>query len=155
NDSTAVNVLSGTDLAFQYAPSTSAITNGNLFFVALSQDGRFLYAGGRVDESGWSMIVCWDSAGRGAEQRRRSATDTIMGLRPLAQGRLAFAAQDPVFGVLSGQGTKVLERRGVLLDHRGNHDKLRLSRDGRIVEFGYNTLDPQGAWQRRLARFDL
>src|SRR5256885_1274547 len=76
NDSTAVNVLSGQDLTFQYAAATSAMTTGDLLTVAWSHDGRFLYAGGRFsDESGWSPIVRWGNAGRGAAQRWRAATN--------------------------------------------------------------------------------
>src|SRR5262249_1976125 len=55
-DSTAVNVLSGEDLSFRYAPDTSELDryvsqrapeSSNLFTVAWSLDGSRLYAAGR------------------------------------------------------------------------------------------------------------
>src|SRR3974377_333079 len=49
-DSTTMNVLSGSDLSFLYAPDTARANNGNLGKVAWSADGRVLYAGGRVSD---------------------------------------------------------------------------------------------------------
>jgi WD40 repeat protein len=90
HDSTAVNVLS----SFLYAPVTQGVNNGNLFIVAWSQDGQWLYAGGLYydDKSGSFPILKWPQAGRGDYTAWPSATNTIMGLRALAQSRLSLCS---------------------------------------------------------------
>jgi len=156
NDTTAVNVLSGDDLGFRYAPDTTGVDNGTLSKVAWSRDGRFLYAGGRYDDAeGWNMLFRWAEAGRGPAVQWQAATDTLMELVPLADGGLAYGAADPAFGMFDAQGRKQLERRSEILDHRGNENKLRLSAAGSVVEFSFDTLTAAGTWQRRTARFEL
>jgi WD40 repeat protein len=155
-DSTAVNVLSGKDLSFLYAPTTQGVDHGNLATVAWSQDGQWLYAGGSYqDKSGSLPILKWPQAGRGDYMAWPVSTDMIGSLRALAHGRLVFGAADPVFGILDRTGRKLLEQGPGIVDHRGNQDKLRVSPDGRLVQFSFDTLTPQGTWQQRLARWDL
>jgi WD40 repeat protein len=156
NDSTAVNVLSGADLSYRFSPDTAEADKYNLSSIAWSIDGRFLYAAGRYrDAASWHPILVWSNGGRGPAQRWRAATGTVMDLKPLAGGRLAFGAADPAFGVFDAGGRKQPERRGEILDLRGNHQKLRLSSDGSMVEFGFLTLTAEGNWSQRRARFEL
>jgi WD40 repeat protein len=90
-DSAAVNLLSGDDLHFLYAPDTPGVSNGDLSKAAWSADGRYLYAAGRYDDaSGWNPVLRWNLERRGAAQAFRVSTDTVMDLRPLKDGRLAF-----------------------------------------------------------------
>ena len=56
--------------------------------------------------------------------------------------------------MLDSSGGVVWQHTPEILDHRDNLDKLRLSRDGTIVEFGFDVFSPQGDRVRRLARFD-
>jgi WD40 repeat protein len=159
HDSTAVNVLSSQDLSFLYAPATQGVDNGDLPTVAWSQDGQWLYAGGRYqDKSGSLPILKWPQAGQGDYTAWPAATmDGIIGLRALAQGRLVFAARDPAFGILDRTGRKLLEQGPGIVDHhhRGNQDKFRVSPDGLLVQFDFDTLTPQGNWQQRLAQLNL
>ena len=155
-DSTAVNVLSGEDLSLRFAPGTAGVDNGYLSSVAWSLDGRFLYAaGGYRDTANWRPILVWSDGGRGPAQHWPAATNTIMDLKALAGGRLAFGAADPAFGVLDDGGRKQPERRGEVLDLRDNAQKLRLSPDGSVVEFGFGTLTAEDNWSQRQARFDI
>lgn len=143
-------------MSLLYTPDTHLADNGNLNAVAWSEDGNRLYASGRYDDgSGWHPLLRWNDAGHGTAERFRVATNTLTDLRPLADGRLAFGAQDPVFGVLNRDGGKLWEHRGDILDFRGREDELRLSSDGGVVRFGFNTLQPDGAFRHRTARFDL
>ena len=93
-DSTKVNILSGDDLRFVYAPDTNQVDNGSLNSIAWSADGSRLYAAGRFNlpKSDINAIVVWPQAGRGTPQFWPASTSTIMDLRPLADGRLVFAA---------------------------------------------------------------
>ncbi len=155
-DSTAVNVLSGDDLSFTFAPDTAGVDNGSLAMVAWSRDGRHLHAGGRYDDgSGLNPIISWGESGRGAARHWRAGYNTLMDLEPLADGGLAFGAQDPVCGVLDSRGRALWRSRDAILDLRHNEGRLRLSHDGTILEFGFVTVTEGGQRRRRLARIEL
>ena len=156
-DTTAVNVLAGEDLSFRYAPDTSSVANGNLI------SGRLVPR--------WSAALCrwalWRQLrnpshpavvpGRARARSRgcRPRPNTIMDLRALADGRLVFGAADPAFGVFDAMGAKTLTRGPVQVDYRGRHADLRLSHDGSVVEFAYDTLTPENRWTRHSARVHL
>ncbi len=155
-DTTAVNVLDSTDLTLRYAPDTTGVDNGDLSTVAWSRDGQRLYAGGRyVQGEGIVPILQWSQAGRGPLTRLPTATDTLMDLRPLADGRLVFGAQDPVLGVLARTEARLWTQGPATVDYRGLHSALRVSQDGRVVEFGFDVLQPEQRWHPRSARLHL
>jgi len=154
DDSTAVNVLSGLDLTFLYAPDSSQISNGNLASVAWSSDGKFLYGGGAYRTSDVRSVVRWSDSGRSTVSLWPAAHNTMMDLRALSTGHLLFASGDPTIGMLDSSGSMIWQHTPEILDHRSNLDQLQLSRDGSIVEFGFKVLSPQGDWIRRVARFD-
>jgi WD40 repeat protein len=136
-DSTKVNILSGNDLRFLYEPDTSQVNNGNLFSVAWSTDGSRLYAAGRFEQYGLSPIVVWPKAGRGTPQFRPASTDTIVDLRPLANGGLVFGSTHPAWGVLSAEGQILSLQDSPIADFRASLDSLRLSANGQQVRFSY------------------
>ncbi|MBZ5726889.1 MAG: caspase family protein [Acidobacteriia bacterium] len=154
DDSMAVNVLSGQDLTFLYAVDTDQVHDGGLSSVAWSSDGKFLYAAGRYSLDRTFPVLRWSDSGRGTASVWSAAHNTIMDLQALSGGRLLFGSQDPAIGMLDSSGRMVWQHTPEEVDHRGNRDKLRLSRDGSIVAFGFDVLSPQGDWIRRVARFD-
>jgi hypothetical protein len=135
-DSPAVNLLSGTDLKFLSAPITKDVNN-DLSKIAWSFDGSQLYAGGRADDkNGKKFIRRWSQGGLGSAKDFPVADDTIMDLAPLPDGRLAFGAADPAWGVLDAAG-RVQPRRGPdQADLRANESGFRLAPDGGRVRFG-------------------
>ena len=145
---------------FKFALQVSAwwAGNGDLSSVTWSSVGDFLYVGGRhQDRSEGFPIIRWSNGGKGglAESFRVSANN-VSDLRPLPDGRLAFGADDPAFGVLNRDGSKQWEHRPVTLDLRGSSlDKLRVSQDGSLVEFSFNADDPTGSRQQHRVFFDL
>ena len=158
-DSTAVAVVSGTDLSPLFAADTTAVEGGNLITLAWSADGRRLLAAGRgFTEEGLKAIRYWDQQGRGPLQTLplSAITDTVMDLQPLGDGRLVVAAADPAWAVLDGAGRPRAGQGPPILDHRGNFDAFRLSPPGAAdgLEFQQKTWR-NGRWHRRLARFDL
>jgi WD40 repeat protein len=139
-DSTQVNVLSGDDLSFLYAPQqATGKSYGSHSSVAWSDDGRFLYAGGRrTDQQGNEPIRRWENGGQGTEKDLLpEAGDKIMDLRPLLGGGVAFGTSDPAFGTFDAEGHRNLFQGASTADYRGNKEELRISTDGKIVRFSY------------------
>ena len=133
SDTTAVNVLSGTDLSFRYAPDSKGVENGALSQVAWSRDGKRLYAAGRYnDAAGIHPVLQWSQAGRGPVTALPAATNTIMDLRALANGRLVFGAADPAFGVFGANGSSILSQGPVIGDYRDR--RMASPADGRDIQ---------------------
>jgi WD40 repeat protein len=101
DDSTAVNLLSGKDLGFLHAADISGVDGANILVVGWSADGRYLFAGG---EGNGNKIRRWENADSGRHIDLKAAHNTVMGLLPLKNGGVLFAAQDPAFGIIDAQG---------------------------------------------------
>ena len=163
-DSTAVALLDGSSLQPLAPADTSAITNGNLGRVAWSADGRRLLAAGRYDQGdGSTPLVVWPAAGGAPQRLPLGMTNTVMDLRPLADGRLVYAGGGPVWGVLDPQLRRTAVFAGPpVLDHRSEQgsptsagfQSFRLAADGRWLEFRAVGRSAQGP-TARLVRFDL
>ena len=87
------------------APDIGGIDNGNLPSVAWSADGATLFAAGRYYENGGSPVIAWDDGGGGARRTLPAGLNTVMSLKPLPNGDLLVASQDPWLGVLRPDGT--------------------------------------------------
>ena len=165
-DSTAVALFDGTSLEPLAPADTSSITNGNLLNVAWSADGRRLLAAGQYDQGDGisSVLVVWPAGGGAPQRLPLGMTNTVMDLRPLADGRLVFAGADPAWGVLDPQlrrtavfaGPPVLDHRSnaASSDSRAGYKAFRLAADGRWLEFRAVAHSAQGP-TARLVRFDL
>ncbi|WP_089727260.1 caspase family protein [Candidatus Thiosymbion oneisti] len=149
HDTTAVDVLSATDLGFLYRPDTSGVGNGNLMSVAWSQDGLYLYAGGRYNRDGNYFILRWNRAGRGGVTELPAAKNTLMDLRHLSDGGLVFGTFDPAWGLLDARGQQRIFKPPEIADFRGDLDNFLVTHDGSSVQFGYEP------WGKRPARFSL
>jgi hypothetical protein len=68
---------------------------------------------------------------------------------------LAFGGADPRVGVFDSDGQVLWQHAPEILDYWVDVDKLRLSRDGSVAEFGFKTLTAHRTWKLRLARFSL
>ncbi|MDD4930147.1 MAG: caspase family protein [Gallionella sp.] len=138
-DTSEVNVLDAGDLSLAYAPDTRG-ANKNLGRVAWSQDGETLYAAGRSDHDNQQYIRRWTSAGKGAATDDPVVRNTISGLIALPGNRLAFASQDPAWGVTGKTGQHTLFHPPVVADFRDGQRAFTLSDDGMRVRYGYQTL---------------
>ncbi|WP_089725708.1 WD40 repeat domain-containing protein [Candidatus Thiosymbion oneisti] len=155
HDSTAVDVLSGTDLSLRYSPDTSDMDKGDLSTVAWSRNGRTLFAAGRYQDDHGLPLVSWPEAGRGSARIRPIAKDAVMDLVSLADGRLVFGAQDPAWGLLDAVGRRIRGQGPTIADFRTPSDKLRLSDDGRVVEVDFDVLGTHQKWKKHVLRLDL
>jgi WD40 repeat protein len=137
----AVAVLQADTLQPAYVPSVAGIDNGSLNALAWSHDGRELLAGGtwkRAD--GLHGLRTWADRGRGAALDASVASDSIVALRGLADGRTVYASADSAWGWQT-RGAAQPDRARLqtvasgLVDFRGNRDQFRLARDGSAVAF--------------------
>ncbi len=137
-DSAAVNVLSGKDLGFLYAPDTAGVNTDSLTAVAWSRDGRRLYAAGTYqDEHGRKQVRIWENGGRGLYHDIPISDNPVFDLKALSDGGLAFGSNDPVIGVLSASGTQEWATETVIADYRNIGQYFQVSDDGRVVRFAY------------------
>lgn len=139
-DTPAVNVLHAADLSFDYAPDTAGV-NANLGRVAWSQQGDFLYAGGKAQKlfDGFTQqyIRRWPTHGNGAFSDWPVAGSTLMDLVPLSGGRLLFGSGGPSWGIVNEQGQRTLKHAPVGADFSSLLSGFTLSSDGAQVRFVY------------------
>ncbi|HYW44788.1 MAG TPA: caspase family protein [Bryobacteraceae bacterium] len=131
NDLAALDVLSGQDLGFQYKVQTPP-DGYNLAAALWSADGGTLCATGR--RSGEvDSVLCWSDAGKGKQQSFPAAGDTILDIRALRGGAIAFCSSDGTVGVLDRNG---IAKWGTPdeLEYRGEPAFPRLSPDGNDIE---------------------
>ena len=151
DDSAQVDVLASENLTRAYAADTSDVSDRNLMIVTWSRDGRFLYAAGmyEVESPNHSMLRRWDAGGQGVFVEWPVATNTLMGLRSLANGMVALGAQDPLVAVFDAGGRVHWQQRGTIADFREQVGTrgVRASRTGDVVQFGFQL------WGTRPARF--
>ncbi|KHD07258.2 hypothetical protein PN36_24860 [Candidatus Thiomargarita nelsonii] len=137
-DSTQINVLSSKDLILLYSPSTPDINNASLDNLAWSQDGNWLYAGGRYNSKGKVHILRWSQAGQGRYTVWPASSNAIMGIHALRKGRIVFGSAEPYFGIFDANGQKIRARHVDIADFRAIYDgHFLISKDGSIVQFGY------------------
>jgi WD40 repeat protein len=94
-DSTRVDVLRADTLALDFSPDTTGADNGNLENVAWSRDDSALFAGGKWSIAGALPSRRWSNGGHGPYNDLPGPTSTIMNLRALPDGGIAFGARDP------------------------------------------------------------
>ena len=92
--------------------------------------------------AGGVPVRIWSDGGRGGYEEIALGQDTIMALRPLADGRLAFGAQDPTLGVLSADGQILWRQDPAQADFRGQEDVLAVGRQRRTHQISVSELDP-------------
>lgn len=155
HETTAVDVLDGATLEPQFAADTTGVDNGDLSKVAWSAAGETLFAAGSWHPTGHDPLLrCWSEGGRGASADRPLSLNTIMGLRPLPDGRLAFAGADPRLGVLDPDGQQAWGVGPSTADFRDGI--LLVSIDGGRIVFPDQRWDEgKRSWDRQLMRFSL
>ncbi len=137
SDSTAVNVLSGNDLSFLFAPDTKDVDNGNLASVAWSKDGNKLAAGGRYHKNVDHPIRIWTNSGRGSYRETIVSEDTIMDLQSLQSGGIIFGTGEPGWGIVDASGTRTKSVTSQITVFRGMLSNFTVSGDGAEFGFGY------------------
>jgi WD40 repeat protein len=148
-DAPAVDLLDGQSLAPLPGPNVDGLSNGFLSEVTWSRDGRTLYAGGLHWEGSTQPVLAWTDAGRGARRVLPAASNTVAGLAAMPNGQLLVATGDPFLELLEPDGRPRWAHSSPKADFRNQRDRLAVSADGTIVDFGF---EPRG---KSPLRFDL
>lgn len=149
DDTANISVLSAQDLSQLYSPDMSGADNRAMPKVAWSADGRFLFAGGYVEkqfDGAWKRVIRrWSESGRGSYSDTAAATSNIVDIIPLTDGRIAYCAGGPAFGLLDQTGKQSLFVPSVIADYRDSWEKFLISNNGAKVSFGYEPLGKSAA----------
>ena len=138
----AVDILDGTTLerVGGHSPKkVQVITIVGLSRVAWSRDGQTLFAVGAViDAQDRSLLFAWDRGGLGDERRMTyCAATTATGVDALPDGRIFVASMEPCLGLMDARGEPIWTVTSPILELSGLADEMRVSKDGKVVDFGY------------------
>jgi WD40 repeat protein len=135
-DAPVIAVVSGRDLSLLHSPGTESIRDQvNFTTVVWSSDGQYLYAGGDFKGSGLNPLYRWPGAGRGQPERMPLMRNRITEIQQMADGRIAFAAEDPGLGIVAPDGTIAAFRGPEIVNFSGARTAVRVSRDGAVIEY--------------------
>jgi len=150
--SARVDVLSAENLELCFSAMTNDITNGDLFAVAWSEDGKYLYAAGTYEVAKKIMIRRWYDGGHGDfTDFKTDFSGTVMDLKSLSNGRMAVGTGDPFIAVLSTDMQPIWKHTAEFANFSGQvgENGIRLSKRGDTVQFHYEFGD------KRPVRFSL
>ncbi|MEO1258084.1 MAG: caspase family protein [Bacteroidota bacterium] len=155
NDVATIKVLNGRTLSTLYEPDVSEANSVSerLNKVCFSYDGKKLFAGGFLDRfnagSYWYQIRVWEDAGRGNFNDYNGGNSTIMDIKPLKDGSIAFCSHNPDLGILSATtgSQKIFKYSDKNRYGSGSKSHFKLSEDGYTV-----SIKP---YQKKALTFDL
>lgn len=143
-DRLRVEILHASDLRTILTPDVSGLAGEGLPAVAWASDGRggvqllaagYARAARALPGAAQFVIRRWGDFGLGAAQDIPAARDAIAHLLPLPGGGVAFAAADPGWGRLAGDGTLAQPPAPPGGDFRNTGGGLAVSEDGQRVRF--------------------
>ena len=143
NGAVAVDVLDAATLARVggHKPTDLQTPDAGSTKVAWSPDGGTLFAAGIVmDARARRFLLAWDRGGLGAERRMTyCAQDTATDVSALPDGRILMASLAPCLGVIDAHSAPIWTVEPRVLDFRYETDRLKVSPDGEVIDFGGST----------------
>lgn len=141
-DVAAVDILDGETLnrVGGHMPIDAARNPDGFDKVAWSRDGRTLFAAGAIqDAQGRDLLFAWDRSGLGDERRMTyCASNTATDIDVLPDGDILMAAlTTSCLGLMDASGKPIWTVASPTLDFRDQTDVMRVSEDGKVVDFGY------------------
>jgi hypothetical protein len=138
-----VEIVSARTLAPVLAPDTTGLSGEGLLAVAWTADGHGgvqLLAGGYAHAAGGYVIRRWGDFGLGASTDIPAARDTIRDIVALPGAGAVYAAEDPGWGRMDGDGHISIRPTAPIADLRPSREKrLAVSADGGAIEFATGT----------------
>jgi WD40 repeat protein len=107
----------------------------NLSNLAWSVDGELLYAAGERAGEGPNSLYRWSARGHGPMERFDMPAQRVSDLQALADGGVAYAAEDPRIGIITSSGRLLAHREAELTDFSSAGLVFKASADGSSVEF--------------------
>jgi hypothetical protein len=109
-------------------------------------DGKILYAG---NTAGSDSVFAWKNGGRGPRQVFPAASQTIVDIRELSDGRIVVGSGRPSLSLFDRKGSVLWQRDAPGVDFRPETRTLKVSPDGKQVLFHFSMDD------KSLAAFDI
>ena len=135
-DAPAIAVVSGRDLSLVHQPITDGLSDQvNFTSVVWSSDGAFLYAGGDFKGTGLNPLYRWPDSGRGQPEQMPLMRNRITEIQQMADGRIAFAAEDPALGIVAPDGTLAAFRGPDIVNFSAARTDVHVSRDGAVIAY--------------------
>jgi WD40 repeat protein len=132
-------VASGRDLSPQYQADIGGLSNQASFLaVTWSSDGQFLYAAGDFRGAGQNPLYRWSEQGKGRREAIPLTSNRITEIQQMTGGRIAYAAEDPGFGIIGTDGRRLIFRGPDIHDFSAAHGQLRVSADGTVIQYPVN-----------------
>jgi WD40 repeat protein len=157
-----VDILDGTTLGRVggHSPKNVQISIVGLSNVAWSRDGQTLFADGAVtDAQHRTLLFAWDRGGLGDERRMTYCyASTATGVDALPGGRILVGSMEYCLGLMDAHGEPIWTVMAPILDLSGQANEMRVSPDGKLVDFGYPGSDSVmrfDASSLSVLRFDL
>ncbi|NJD33773.1 MAG: hypothetical protein FIA96_02875 [Betaproteobacteria bacterium] len=136
HDAPTVSVASARDLSLLRHADTHDISDQvNLITVVWSSDGQTLYAAGDYRGRGLNPIYRWGDKGNGKVEIVPLTANRIPEIQQMPNGRIAFAAEDPAFGIVGPTGKIETIRGPDIHDYSFTHGKLQVSADGAVIRY--------------------
>ena len=140
-DVVAVDVLDGATLSRVGVQTPAHVTASvtGLDRVAWSSDGQTLFGVGGDDAQGRTLIYAWGERGLGPERRTPicDSSSTAYGFDALPAGQMLVGSMAPCIGLIDAGGEPLWNNASPILDVRYQTDVMRVSQDGRVVDFGH------------------
>ncbi|MCD4675431.1 MAG: hypothetical protein K8S18_05470, partial [Desulfobacula sp.] len=148
-DSMNVQILSGETFKHQHykkAPRQIAnykkkLSTGNLMSISWSNDGKYLYASGRVfiwnNKKRMTPIFKWLSTKKGKAKLLIASENTITSILPVKAGGVVYGACDPSWGYFDSNDNRKYFHESPNMDATSNRSKLLFSSDGMDIGFYY------------------
>ncbi len=136
SDLAAPAVYRASDLTLAWSVDASALRGQRrLQNIQWNDSGESIYATGEQSGLGKGRIYRWRQQGRGAAETIEVEAQRPGSLWPMKGGRMAFASEDPLIGVLDPSGRVDVVVRPDVADLRAHAGALRLSDGAATVEF--------------------
>jgi WD40 repeat protein len=132
-----VDIYSGKDLSFIVSPDLKGFSWG-VYSVAWTADGKSLYAGGATTLAGKEIryIIRWKNDGFSKPELIPAGIDSVVCIIPFKKDMVAYVTADPEVGIIRGT-SKLMTIKSATPVHRYTNNRIKISRNGSIVGFGY------------------